>query len=159
MSCKEFEQHLSAYLDNELDAGARAGLEEHLPSCPDCTRQLDQMRRIGSLKAQLEPPEPTDRQWRECWAGVSRRVAEPAPARRARWLKRIGVGAGIAAAAIVLLVLLLYQGALHIDEPPVAQEESVCVHDYDGDNYNLYIINNPDYTIIRLVPVDSDNGG
>lgn len=156
MSCKEFEQHLSAYLDNELDAGARAKLEEHLPSCPDCTRQLDQMRRIGSLKARLEPPEPTDRQWRECWEGVSRRVAEPAPGRKARWLRRIGAAAGIAAAAVVLLVLLLYRGASPPEEPPVPH---VCVHDYDDDNYNLYIINNPDYTIIRLVPVNSDNGG
>lgn len=161
MSCDKFEKELSAHLDGELDTDARAKLEKHLKQCPGCARQLDEMRRIQALRPQLEPPQPSDGQWQECWEGLSRQIAGPAgaPMRRVRWLRRIGVGAGIAVAAIALFAAVLYHSAPAPQEPLPPQEESVCVHDYDDANYNLYIIDNPDYTIIRLIPVQDHEGG
>jgi anti-sigma factor RsiW len=45
-------QLLSAYIDGELLPADRDHLEAHLRNCPDCARELDQLRDIsGSLRA------------------------------------------------------------------------------------------------------------
>ena len=46
MNCKELETLLHPYLDGELDADQRRGVEEHLKGCPSCTRQLATFRAI-----------------------------------------------------------------------------------------------------------------
>jgi anti-sigma factor RsiW len=45
MSCDEIEELLSDLLDDELAAGARAGVEAHLASCEECARAYKQLRR------------------------------------------------------------------------------------------------------------------
>ena len=36
LRCWRARQHVSAYLDDELDAGTRSAVEEHLETCPTC---------------------------------------------------------------------------------------------------------------------------
>ncbi len=36
LTCQDLLQHLSAYLDNELDAELTAAAEAHLATCPNC---------------------------------------------------------------------------------------------------------------------------
>ncbi len=45
MSCDEIQELLSDLLDDELAAGARAGVEAHLGSCQNCARAYKQLRR------------------------------------------------------------------------------------------------------------------
>jgi hypothetical protein len=45
MSCEEIQELLSDLLDDELAAGARAGVEAHLASCEECARSYKQLRR------------------------------------------------------------------------------------------------------------------
>jgi anti-sigma factor RsiW len=42
--CVEFVDDLTEWMEGGLTREERAGLEEHLTICPDCTRYLDQMR-------------------------------------------------------------------------------------------------------------------
>lgn len=46
MNCKELETLLHPYLDGELDADQRRGVDEHLKDCADCQRQLETFRAI-----------------------------------------------------------------------------------------------------------------
>jgi len=41
--------HMSAYLDSELRAQARARLEHHTARCPECRSVLDDLRRMLAL--------------------------------------------------------------------------------------------------------------
>jgi anti-sigma factor RsiW len=44
---------LSEYIDNELDPGICAGLEEHLDDCPPCRAFLESLRRTVDLTREL----------------------------------------------------------------------------------------------------------
>lgn len=46
LSCQEFAELVTDYLDDALDAPTRARFDEHLVDCPDCPVYLHQMREI-----------------------------------------------------------------------------------------------------------------
>ena len=46
MNCKELETLLHPYLDGELDADQRRGVDEHLKGCADCKGKLETFRAI-----------------------------------------------------------------------------------------------------------------
>ena len=48
--------HMSAYLDGELAARARARMERHADECPECRGVLYALRRILGLLQRLPPP-------------------------------------------------------------------------------------------------------
>jgi anti-sigma factor RsiW len=64
--------HLSAYLDDDLDAATRASVERHLDSCAACAGELNELRRLvayaGTIASQDAPP-PTD-----LWPGIEARL-------------------------------------------------------------------------------------
>jgi anti-sigma factor RsiW len=45
-SCDEVEHMISAYVDGELEAGARRRLEAHLQECPRCREELEEVQRL-----------------------------------------------------------------------------------------------------------------
>ena len=49
MKCKQVLRRIEAYFDGELPSGERAGMEEHLRSCPSCSRELQVLRSLSSL--------------------------------------------------------------------------------------------------------------
>jgi anti-sigma factor RsiW len=61
---------LSEYVDGELDAVERARLESHLEACPECTRELEEMRALVAEAASLPdlPPE------RDLWPDIASRL-------------------------------------------------------------------------------------
>ena len=46
MNCDSARTEIIAYLKNELEAGKRKRLEEHLAKCPECRKELEQARRL-----------------------------------------------------------------------------------------------------------------
>lgn len=58
MTCQEIDQSLALYSYDELDAGGRAAVEEHLASCERCRGALDQLRGLRGLLAEHPPAEP-----------------------------------------------------------------------------------------------------
>lgn len=49
ISCREVCEFLMAYLERELDEGARAEFERHLELCPPCVHYLDGYRETVAL--------------------------------------------------------------------------------------------------------------
>ncbi|MGE4548272.1 MAG: anti-sigma factor [Intestinibacillus sp.] len=49
--CEKYEELCSAYLDGELTAEERAGLEAHLAACPDCEAYLAALRQTQTVLA------------------------------------------------------------------------------------------------------------
>jgi anti-sigma factor RsiW len=53
MTCAEFVELVTAYLDGTLSAEERAAFEEHLALCPGCDRYLAQFRATIDLLGEL----------------------------------------------------------------------------------------------------------
>ncbi|MGB7728310.1 MAG: anti-sigma factor [Candidatus Acidiferrum sp.] len=51
LECKHVWEHISAYLDKQLDAELLAAVEKHLESCEVCSAVLDSTRNILVLTA------------------------------------------------------------------------------------------------------------
>lgn len=99
--------HLSAYLDDELDAAGRAAVDAHVAACADCAATLDSLRRIvghaATVTSHDAPPSG------ELWSGILDRIEceaasaspRPLPFRQTR---RVSMAAWQLAAAAVLLI-------------------------------------------------------
>lgn len=63
LSCEQFVELVTEYLENALDAGARQEFEEHLALCPGCVTYLDQIRETirQSGRVRLEDLSPAAR--------------------------------------------------------------------------------------------------
>jgi len=55
LTCKEFLQELSDYLDESVDADVRAGIEAHLLECPNCWVICDTTKRTINICKGMEP--------------------------------------------------------------------------------------------------------
>jgi anti-sigma factor RsiW len=51
IDCKHVWQHISAYIDGEVDAGLRAEIDRHLETCEICSAALDSTRNVVVLVA------------------------------------------------------------------------------------------------------------
>jgi glutaredoxin-related protein len=57
--CQEIENKLPLYLDDSLSGADKKVVEEHLKSCPGCTKNLAQLKKMHALTnnlAEVEPP-------------------------------------------------------------------------------------------------------
>ncbi len=55
LTCSEVLAELSNYLDNEVSAELRQGLEEHLKDCPNCWVLFDTTRKTIQIFRGAEP--------------------------------------------------------------------------------------------------------
>lgn len=69
--------HMSAYLDSEIRARARARLERHIAECPECRGILADLRRMLALLHATPEPEPLV-DGHAIATAVLRRLHEPA---------------------------------------------------------------------------------
>ena len=61
LTCKDFLNELSDYLDENLDAEVRAKLEEHITECPNCWVIADTTRKTIKIYKGMDPyPIPHD---------------------------------------------------------------------------------------------------
>lgn len=107
----QFADDLALYALNALEGDDRAKLEAHLDSCPDCRRELEELRGDGALLAiSAIGPRPPARSRQRLLDAIAQDTAQASHARRASetpltrswgWL-----GWTVAAAAIVLAVVL-----------------------------------------------------
>jgi anti-sigma factor (TIGR02949 family) len=57
LTCKEFLQELTDYLDSAVDAELRRKLEAHINECPNCFVILDTTQRTIKVYKGMEPQE------------------------------------------------------------------------------------------------------
>jgi hypothetical protein len=73
LTCEEFSDRLSDYLEHDLDEGARARMELHARHCAGCGSLLADMRALAVSAAKLAPLTPS----RDLWAGIAERIETP----------------------------------------------------------------------------------
>lgn len=52
-SCFDIRENICAYIDNGLDADERRSFEEHIRNCKECSRELEEMKKITGLCNEL----------------------------------------------------------------------------------------------------------
>ena len=61
LTCKDFLNELSEFLDETIDANARAKLEHHISECPNCWVIADTARKTIKIYKGMDPyPIPAD---------------------------------------------------------------------------------------------------
>jgi predicted anti-sigma-YlaC factor YlaD len=55
LTCKEFMQELSDYLDESVDASVKAKLEEHIMECPNCWVLCDTTKKTIRIYKGMDP--------------------------------------------------------------------------------------------------------
>lgn len=95
MDHKFCRDNLSAYLDNELPQAEKAALESHLAECPECSKELSELRSLSLLihKHAVEPVP----------AGLKAKVFAPEKKPAYAWLKP-ALAASMAAAGVLLVL-------------------------------------------------------
>lgn len=58
MNCNEIRDNLSLYIDDELNEEDKRLLEEHLKSCPECSKELEEYKKIIQMLNELPDEEP-----------------------------------------------------------------------------------------------------
>ena len=115
MHCEKVRQELDAYGTNELTAGAREQVENHLATCDACRQALARQRELAALlRGVPAPPVPEGLAARLMAAARERLSARERPvtahASPWRWWTSVSVPMRLAAAAVLAISLSL--GAL-----------------------------------------------
>ncbi len=107
MKCEEAEGSIDAYLDGELDAGARAALETHLSACADCAGRR---RELAALSSALRAQAPYHRAPAGLRATVRRALRGGAARGPVAWRARVAPGLTGVALGFACAVLLSRPG-------------------------------------------------
>ncbi len=106
MECREAQELLSAYHDEELSGEMRTSVAEHIHSCPRCGKELAVFGEMSAMAKGLDDAEPPDR----IWAGIEAAldadregVAISGPSTERRWVARRWRLSLLATAAMVLI--------------------------------------------------------
>jgi len=106
LSCHEKQNLIGAYLDGELDLVRNLEIEQHLQSCSSCSRAFENQKALRSAMTtgSLYYRSPAGLQKRVMSAVRKENRPEPIPwFKQWRWL---GVGASLASAALLALILV-----------------------------------------------------
>jgi len=100
MTCQDHKDLMMAYLDDELNEEQRRAFEEHLASCPDCAKDMEEFKRLKQMTDCVAFVEPEDRVWNEYWNHVYNRIER---------------GTGWILFSLAAMALLIYGGFLLIE--------------------------------------------
>jgi anti-sigma factor (TIGR02949 family) len=75
LTCKEFLQELTDYLDSTVDAELRAKLERHITECPNCFVILDTTQKTIKVYKGVEPQAIPDEVHVRLMKAVERKMA------------------------------------------------------------------------------------
>jgi anti-sigma factor RsiW len=108
MTCEEYKEQISAFLDGELPDNQAGRVFEHLPTCSDCRAFLSVLMKVRKAVAAEEVPWPEALDER-ILSEIGRRKTSSVSVRSRRtplWARRFSWSPGFAAAAIILAFLL-----------------------------------------------------
>ena len=135
MDCSEIRNSLSEYLDDALDAKAKALADEHLRTCPACREELDSLKAlvkgVGSLESVTAPADFLDQ--------LHKRMERPSKIRE--WLfypLRVKIPLQLAGAAVMAIIIFsvlpLQQPSLKLPSKPEQVKEAEDAVNYADEN-------------------------
>lgn len=150
MNCKTVNEALAELLlaPEELHAGVRAELEEHLENCAECREQLNGLRATMQLMDAWEAPEPNP----YFLTRLNARLEEERAAAPASWFERLKARLvygsrltmrPVAAMALTVAVLVgggAYLGLSDLEAPKAPQPQAAVVRDLQTMDSNAQVL-------------------
>jgi predicted anti-sigma-YlaC factor YlaD len=96
MSCDTFKPLLMGYLDEELTGLEALRVERHLQGCGNCSRELQEFRKLKEVTDDMRVIVPEDKYWDQYWSNVYNRLE-----RKIGWIL-------LSMGSIVLLAYAIY---------------------------------------------------
>ena len=81
MEHEKIKRIIAASLDGELDDEARAMIEKHLASCPECRREYEELIKVEEVLGKMALKNPPHEIWDVYWTSVYNRLE-----RRVGWV-------------------------------------------------------------------------
>ena len=123
-NCKEFEDLIEEYIDNELDGEKKLKFEEHIKTCPACREELEFSKMLRQSVGEIKLPEPPADFLDRVNAALDKELNVIEPPRKTKFLIFSRRWQTAAAACLVVAAFLgvnlieLNEGARkHIDTP------------------------------------------
>jgi hypothetical protein len=101
MTCQDCKDLMMACLDNEMNETDKRRFEEHLASCAQCAREMEEFKRLKHVTDGIVLAEPEDRVWDRYWGSVYNRMER---------------GVGWVFFSVAAILLLIYGGFLAIEK-------------------------------------------
>ena len=76
-----FKSLLMGYIDDELTELEALRIEEHLKECKECSKELEEFRRLKEVTHNMRVSTPDDRYWEIYWSNIYNRIE-----RRVGWI-------------------------------------------------------------------------
>lgn len=128
--CARLRSSLVDGAEGALDERARARIERHVADCDECRAALEALRDVPQALRRAAVPQPDEDFFRRQRQAILRRARQaPSPQAAPPFRPRFGWAAGLATAAVVVLVLLR-QGA----GPPVPLPQGTPVEGLSADD-------------------------
>ncbi|KAA3659123.1 MAG: hypothetical protein DWQ10_09555 [Calditrichaeota bacterium] len=143
MDCREFENYLQDYLDNETSSSVSQAIEEHLNQCTSCRCELDAYKKASLLVQLRNVPQPEENYWETTYDKIqdemSASILQMSPNAQSpeavkqddglpehiNWPKRISYFISIA--ALVVFMITGYWVSNEIAEKPDEEFSTVIV--------------------------------
>jgi anti-sigma factor RsiW len=74
MSCEEFQELITRYVDDELTPQDRHRLEDHLRACESCKRRLADLAHLKEKLTMIRFKEPSDVELQRYWSRIYNRL-------------------------------------------------------------------------------------
>jgi len=137
MTCQRIEELLSAYLEGELAPGARAEVEAHLGSCPECAELAGLMKKTLAAAAGFPEVEPSPDLFARLYGIPEARREKKRLLRPAfEWLARPGLQPVYAALTALLMVVSFV--AFHPEGRGIRKQINLRLHQGIGSVEKLY---------------------
>ncbi len=161
MYCREIQDHLQDYIDNDLPYSIKQAIDEHLLECLDCHEEVERYRKLNALLQLRSVPDPGATYWRKTWQKIRQQlpasllkmpVTEPVAPRTEKggfrqYLNELFRPAAAMVAAAVLLLVAVLLGSYHFYFSHHAQFVAERTIDYklymDDQNAQSVLANNP----------------
>ena len=101
MSCEDYDQMMSGYIDGELSPAHRDQFERHVRDCDSCRQRLGELVAIKEQLTMIKFKEPTDAELDRYWGHVYNRLER---------------GIGWILFSLGSIILLCYGGFLLVEE-------------------------------------------
>jgi anti-sigma factor RsiW len=167
-------ERFAAFLDGELDAGARVRVEVWLANHPSAAEEIEGQRRVVRLWQACVPAEPSPAAWAAAFDRIEARL-RPASHRPPRMRRALWLSAGLAAAVLTAVLLTrqfqpgpattrppgIAPGTEAPDQEPIllASQDDVSVvnvESYWQDDGRVPTIGEDDVSMIVAAPLAAD---
>jgi hypothetical protein len=141
MKCKNVMNNLEAYFSEKLPEDKRKAMDDHLASCADCHRKLEESNQLEEFLAEIpmdDPDENLKNEFMDFIESERKRVMFLGSERSCVVWKRI---VPLTAAASILFFALGYFGGRLFSKPGIEEEQIIALQDEIRETKNMMILN------------------